>query len=228
MHVRLAEAKDLSDLATVATDAMWDDELTVFLAPYRHRHPECLRQGFLRRAKKRFHGGHLLLAAVSDQEDVWGDGTEKIVGYLSATPGNESAGRDSRAGRSWNALELRLLHFEELFLWYTHSDKSVDRANWLEFQYHTGSRGPLDDIKDSWQINHLSVSPSYQRHGIGSTLVEYVQNIAAKENIPVTLLASAQGRLLYKKLGFADIGSVEYGAGNLAEAMVWYPADSSN
>ncbi|EHY52154.1 hypothetical protein HRR83_003280 [Exophiala dermatitidis] len=228
MHVRLAEARNLSDLATVATDAMWDDELTVFLAPYRHRHPECLRQGFLRRAKKRFYGGHLLLAAVTDQGDVWWDGTEKIVGYLSATPSKDNAAAAGKCRFSWNGLEISLLRFEELFVWYTHSDKSIDRANWLEFQNHTGNRGPLDDIKDSWQISHLSVSPSYQRHGIGSALVEYVQNIAAKENIPVTLLASAQGQLLYKKLGFAGIGSVDYGAGNLAEAMVWYPSNAGH
>ena len=63
---------------------MFDDDLTVYLAPHRHTHPECLRQGFLRRAKKRYYDGHTTLVAVTDEDDAEWSGTEKVVGYLSA------------------------------------------------------------------------------------------------------------------------------------------------
>jgi hypothetical protein len=63
---------------------MLDDGLTVYLAPHRHTHPECLRQGVLRRAKKKYYDGHTTLVAVTDQDDAQWNGTEKVVGYLSA------------------------------------------------------------------------------------------------------------------------------------------------
>lgn len=239
MHVRPAKARDLADLATIAAEAMFDDELTTFLAPHSRQHPECLRQGFLRRAKRRFYSGHLLLAAVTDEEDAWWDGTEHIVGYLSATTSRQRAVTSRQPFLSWNskklsrsikgfqltllAFELQLLELEERFIWYTHSDRSIDRANWSKFENHLGDRGPPNEIKDYWEVNHLSVHPSYHRRGIGSALVEHVRSLATKEHQPIVLLASVQGRPMYRKLGFTELGAVDYGAGTMAEAMAWYP-----
>ncbi len=83
MHIRPANPQDLPDCATIARDAMFDDDLTVYLAPYRHTHPECLRQGVLRRVKKRYYDDHTTLVAVTDEDDAEWNGIEKVVGYLS-------------------------------------------------------------------------------------------------------------------------------------------------
>ncbi|KIW94529.1 uncharacterized protein Z519_04505 [Cladophialophora bantiana CBS 173.52] len=228
MHVRPARVTDLADLATIGRDAMFDDELTVFLAPYRHQHPECLRQGFLRRVKKRFYDGHLVLAAVSDENDFWWDGEEKVVGYLSATSTRqqkeEEMEKKSWLPFSWKAFELQLLRLEELFEWYTHADRSISRHAWLQFQNGVHDRGPLSDIKDYWDVDHLSVNPAYHRKGIGSTMVQYMQNVASKDNLPIVLVASKKGRPMYKRLGFVDCGACNMGGGLVAEAMAWYPS----
>ncbi|EXJ59366.1 uncharacterized protein A1O5_12247 [Cladophialophora psammophila CBS 110553] len=250
MHVRPARASDLADLATIARDAMFDDELTVFLAPHRHEHPECLRQGCLRRVKKRFYDGHLVLAAVSDENDSWWDGEEKVVGYLSATSTkqqkDEEMEKKSWLSFSWNgifmtssrpessslitgtAFELQLLRLEDLFEWYTHADRSISRQAWLQFQNSVHDRGPLSDINDYWEVDHLSVNPAYHRKGIGSTMVKYMQTVASKDNLPIVLVASKKGRPMYKKLGFVDYGACNMGGGLVAEAMAWYPSTLAN
>ncbi|ETI29244.1 hypothetical protein G647_01697 [Cladophialophora carrionii CBS 160.54] len=228
MHVRPAIVRDLSDVGTIATNAMFDDELTQFLAPHRHEHPECLRIGFLRRAKKRFYDGHVVLAGVSDRRDPWWSGEDKVVGYLSAISSTQKGANERKPGfpSTWNELELQFLRLEELIEWYTFADRSLCRSAWLQFLNSMAGNGPLDDIKQHWEIDHLSVEPAYQGKGFGSMLVKYVQEFAARDNLPVVLHASEQGRLLYKKLGFRDMGAVDMGAGQVYEAMVWYPPDA--
>jgi ribosomal protein S18 acetylase RimI-like enzyme len=228
MHVRPALTRDLSDLGTIATTAVFDDELTQFLAPHRHEHPQCLRLGFLRRAKKRFYDGHVVLAGVSDRDDPWWDGEEKVVGYLSAISSTQKIDNKKRPWfpLSWNALELQLLRLEELIEWYTFADRSLSRTAWLQFFNGMAGSPPFEDIKQHWEIDHLSVDPAYQGKGFGTMLVKFVQEFAAEDKLPVVLLASKQGRSLYKKLGFGDVGTVDMGPGQLYEAMAWYPPDT--
>lgn len=85
MHVRLGAVQDLPDCATISRNAMFDDNLTKYVAPYRHSHPECLRKGILRRTKKRYYGGDIILVAVTDDKDAEWDGHEKVIGHLSAS-----------------------------------------------------------------------------------------------------------------------------------------------
>ncbi|EXJ79378.1 hypothetical protein A1O3_08880 [Capronia epimyces CBS 606.96] len=233
MHVRPAQARDLADLATNATHAMFDDELTSFMAPYRHQHPLCLRQRFLARSKARFYSGSLLLAAVTDPTDPWWDGTEKIVGYLSATPHKHAAKTSETSSWlpwnwnwNWNALEVQLLRVEDLFRWYAHSDRSISRANNREFLKNAASSDPFAEIDVYWKVDHLSVDPSCQRCGIGSALMKHIQRVATSDNLPIVLLASDKGRPLYQKLGFADLRPIPFARGLAVEAMVWYPEKS--
>ncbi|KAK5272937.1 hypothetical protein LTR99_002333 [Exophiala xenobiotica] len=229
MHVRPAKPQDLPDCATIARDAMFDDGLTVYLAPHRHTHPECLRQGVLRRAKKKYYDGHTTLVAVTDQDDAQWNGTEKVVGYLSAGSSTQNE-QNTPQLFSRNAFELQLLRLEELFIWYTNSDRSISRAKWLEYwrSIASGTRGPLADIKEYWEVDHLPVAPAYHRRGIGSALVEYVQRIASNDNLPVVLFASVKGRPMYKRAEFLELGPATLGTGYVSEAMVWYPNGSAS
>ncbi|OAP55125.1 hypothetical protein AYL99_10825 [Fonsecaea erecta] len=228
MHVRPAHATDLADLATIARDAMYYDELTVVLAPHRHRHPECLRQGILRRLKKRFYDGHVVLAAVSDENDIWWDGVERVVGHLSASSTKQKK-MDTETEKkpwlpfSWNELELRLLRLEDLFAWYTHADQSLSRKAWAQFVNGPHDTRPFANIKEYWHVDHVSVDPAYQRKGIGSAMIKWLQNIAAEDNLPIILVASHQGRPMYQKSGFVDRGPSVMGLGLVNEAMAWFP-----
>ncbi|KAK1826340.1 gnat family [Podospora conica] len=53
----------------------------------------------------------------------------------------------------------------------------------------------------------LGVHPDCWRRGIGSKLVRWGVDLASKEKIPLTVLASSLGLSLYTRLGFRDLGS---------------------
>lgn len=106
MHIRPPQPGDFSDMATLAHKALFDDPFSEYVAPYRHQNPECMRQGYLRRAKRRFYGGKYMLVAVTDQQDPDWNGTERVVGYLSA---NSTQRQTDRARQSWFSWNSRLL-----------------------------------------------------------------------------------------------------------------------
>ena len=248
MHIRPARARDISDLATIATDALFDDELFQFLAPHRHQHPECLRLGFLRRTKKRFYDGHLVLAAVSDENDSWWDGEERLVGHLTATSSKQKEENESmKLWFSWTGVCLlsimqrcmvidqlcqhsssNFFDLEEAIAWYTFADRSLSRSAWLQVLSALAGRGPLADVKACWDVDHVSVDPAHQGMGIGKALVKYVQAVAEKDGLPIILMASKPGRPMYKKMGFVDKGVFAENISQVHEAMVWYPPDVSS
>lgn len=52
----------------------------------------------------------------------------------------------------------------------------------------------------------LGVHPSARRQGIGAALVRFGMDLAKAEAVPLTLLASPMGALLYASLGFRVMG----------------------
>ena len=91
-------------MSHVAFDAMLDDELSAFISPYRRQHPECLRLSNLRRAKIRYYSGKHLLVAILDSSDAGWDGTDRVVGYLSAIDPEARGERGSRWSDSMSSI----------------------------------------------------------------------------------------------------------------------------
>ena len=150
-------------------------------------------RAFCAAPKKRFYGGTLLvLAGVSDENDPWWDGEEKVLAYLAAGS-SESKRRNSWF--SWNALELRLLHLEEMLERYTFADRSISRTSWREVMKTMANKGPLESIEHFWEIDHLSVDVAHQGKGIGKMMVRHVFDLAEKDSLPVILVASKQGKV---------------------------------
>ena len=126
----------------------------------------------------------------------------------------------------FSALELHLLHLEELLEWYTFADRSISRAVWREYLESVSRGGLLPDIKQYWEIDHVSVNPDYQGNGIGKIMMKEIQKVAQKDNLPIVLIATKSGRFLYQKVGFVDKGPF-HAAGLTLDTMVWYPPNSS-
>lgn len=59
-----------------------------------------------------------------------------------------------------------------------------------------------------YELLNLATSPHYQRKGIASRLLGYGLEKADKEGVKVFLTASPMGKLLYRKLGFEELGSL--------------------
>ena len=85
MTLRSAETHDFSDIATLSTAAMMEDELIDYICPYRHEYPESLRQYFLRSIKQRYYSvdEYVLVVEVPDPDDATREGSPrmKVVGH---------------------------------------------------------------------------------------------------------------------------------------------------
>lgn len=53
--------------------------------------------------------------------------------------------------------------------------------------------------------------------------MENVKNLASKDTLPIVLLASVQGKFLYSKTGFHDLGELNEGTLYAGNIMAWYP-----
>jgi ribosomal protein S18 acetylase RimI-like enzyme len=56
----------------------------------------------------------------------------------------------------------------------------------------------------------LAVSPDYRRRGVGEKLVSWGIQQADKEGVDSVLEATIDGGKLYRKLGFEDVGPIEF------------------
>ncbi|KAK6513697.1 hypothetical protein TWF506_008136 [Arthrobotrys conoides] len=61
-----------------------------------------------------------------------------------------------------------------------------------------------------YYLSHLLVHPDHKRKGYGTLLTLWGLYHAAKDGVPVYLVASTEGEGLYKKLGFRVIGEKSY------------------
>ncbi|RVX72268.1 hypothetical protein B0A52_04472 [Exophiala mesophila] len=223
MHIRPAQPTDFSAMSHVAFDAMLDDELSAFISPYRRQHPECLRLSNLRRAKIRYYSGKHLLVAILDSSDAGWDGTDRVVGYLSAI---DPEARGERGSRWSDKLEVALLNLERKAVEYTFADRSVSRRNLRQFRSTVMDASDLacfSDVPRHWEIDFLAVDPKVQGRGLGRLLVNAVQKLATEDDLPVVLIASVKGRPVYRKCGFVERGEVNLGADVRGQAMVWKP-----
>ena len=75
-----------------------------------------------------------------------------------------------------------------------------------------------------WHLGLLAVSPRYQRRGVGTNMLQHIQELASTEGVPVTLESSVMARGLYLKSGFRIVDQSEIIAGLDGVAMVWEPA----
>lgn len=85
MTLRPVEPRDFSAIATLSTAAMMEDDLIDYICPYRHKHPESLRQYFLRSVKQIYYSvdEHALAVEIPDADDASQPGSPrmKLVGH---------------------------------------------------------------------------------------------------------------------------------------------------
>lgn len=102
---------------------------------------------------------------------------------------------------------MRLLEIERYLLswesWYDTTFLTHSRIAARESLYRSSLPTNLyDSIPNRWTLSLIATAPEYRRRGIGTKLVEHGLEIAAKEEVPVTLEASPEGRFLYERVGF--------------------------
>ncbi|KAF2196002.1 hypothetical protein GQ43DRAFT_334579, partial [Delitschia confertaspora ATCC 74209] len=175
------------------------------------------------RIRKRFvqMGSHGFVVVTEPEDEEW-TGKSEVVGFAFYVREGKDENAEKWMDRSIiNKLERYLLSWE---LWY--EAKFLDRASnsrrmrsWSEAEDAT----TYPAIGNFLHLGLLSVSPQFQRRGIGAKLVKHGQELAAQDNVPVTLEPSMAGRRLYLKSGFKMVRRVKVTEGLEAATMVWEP-----
>lgn len=65
----------------------------------------------------------------------------------------------------------------------------------------------------------MAVDPSYQRQGVGSTLMEMFCRIVDENALDAFVMSSPAGIRLYSKFGFKAVGVVETNQGNFTSML---------
>jgi hypothetical protein len=81
MYIREGLLQDLPYIADIGSEALIEDEITEYLAPYRKAYPLCHRDENLYRMRKRFFAGDELIVVATDQGDKTWTGKDEIVGF---------------------------------------------------------------------------------------------------------------------------------------------------
>ena len=69
----------------------------------------------------------------------------------------------------------------------------------------------------------VAVDPSFHRRGIGARMMRWGLERAEKEGVPILLIGSQKGILLYEKLGFEVLGTINFDTLSGDKAMVYWP-----
>jgi GNAT superfamily N-acetyltransferase len=86
--------------------------------------------------------------------------------------------------------------------------EAFERASIFTEGYWTGARA------ETWYLEFLIVDPLHQRKGLGRKLVRYGLELADKEGVCASVIASEAGDGLYVSCGFVAVGWMQEGEGN--------------
>lgn len=70
------------------------------------------------------------------------------------------------------------------------------------------------DRADTWMLDLIAVHPDFQRHGYGRQLVTYGVDLAKRDSVCASLIASTVGDAFYLRCGFTAVGWATEGEGN--------------
>ena len=81
MRLREGGQRDLPNLADIASQALWNDEIVQYLAPNRAHYPLSHRNHYLYQWRKRLVAGDRLIVAIIDEEDESWSSKEVVAGF---------------------------------------------------------------------------------------------------------------------------------------------------
>jgi GNAT superfamily N-acetyltransferase len=86
----------------------------------------------------------------------------------------------------------------------------------------------LGDLRESWELNGMYVSPDWQRRGVGNMLLQWGLERAAGEYVPIVCKSTSVGVYFYEHAGFRSLEKQMldsyFDPGHKGyHSMVWYP-----
>lgn len=99
--------------------------------------------------------------------------------------------------------------------------RSLDQRNLQRFR--EVFKDGYDEEKEGWYLLMIGVSPKHQRHGIGTSLIDWGLQRAQEESVICMLESSEAIKGLYERIGFQKVRLLEIAEGITSDQMVWRP-----
>lgn len=120
-------------------------------------------------------------------------------------------------------MERFLSRIEEDYIYYFRNNFNTIAERSAEVNRVLSSTKSFEQFKQYWELDILCVDPDYGRRGIGAALIDWGQQRATEDNVPLLLWASRKGRPLYLRKGFVECEMLDFQGALQAPAMVWKP-----
>ena len=224
MHIRQASIADAYDVAAIGIAAFWNDPFSDFRFPHRDKYPEVMLRSAVQRVKQKFYKGANVHVMVTDDSDAEWKGSEKVIGAIVLI---KNAKGERAVKQSWSSwLNLQLSWLEDQYIWHLRLDKSISRTAPTEMAKSVAKNKLFEKWPENYLVEGLFVDQELQRRGIGGMLLEKAKDVVASDGsgLPLTLIASDQGKGLYLKHEFKSVGRWHFGREMYGEAMIWEPA----
>lgn len=99
--------------------------------------------------------------------------------------------------------------------------RSLDQRNLQHFREVL--KDGYDEEKEGWYLLMIGVSPKHQRHGIGTSLIDWGLQQAQEESVICMLESSEAIKGLYERIGFQKVRLLDIAEGITSDQMVWRP-----
>lgn len=219
MYVREGDRNDIPYCADIGVRAFHDDALMKYIKPYKEQYPNIHRDHYLFQCRKLLQSGASLIVAIDADQDG-NPRRERIVGFAVWT--DSSRGAKSSHNTLGRAFETFAMYLEGLYRENILVDKAMQKLNRDAFRRSIADNVFFDDIEDYWELEIMAVSPSHERRGVGTLLLQWGMRAASGDNTPIVVVATPAGARLYARHGFIKLGSMDVGHINDAwSAMVW-------
>jgi GNAT superfamily N-acetyltransferase len=234
-HLRLAQRHECHELATIGAASFVDDPHDAYIYPNRKDHPEEYVQIYRRAIEDAIHEElSWVVVAEGSQGEVMG-----YAIYTRKTAERRKVRRDLRfAGLESSCMDIllasRLTHrIRTLCIVdaiHARCNPVVDRHRqktlWNEFESQQSNAHP----PEYWYLQEVAVEPSHRFQGVGKALLEWGQDWATREDLPMLLQATRPGRRLFQRAGFVNYGVWRWGEGEQMswDLMRWTPSDTDN
>ncbi|KAF9774348.1 hypothetical protein IL306_007649 [Fusarium sp. DS 682] len=207
--VRIGSREQLEELIDLVCDAFMEDDLFCAMVPGRHEHPESARSMWRMTLVEEYgRKGSVVLAARKQGEN--GEEGEFVACAIWCRYGKSDVAR-SWQGDNWNKLISRIETAWTMLYWFFLRQAGPGVA--LDTTREAGGaveQGNKFYPTERWRLGLLATSPKCQRTGIGKRLVQWGLDRCDEEGVPATLESSVQGRPLYEKMGFLEVGTVRF------------------